>query len=221
MGIQSIAGALLLFCSSAVYAQTCGNRRKLAAEPKNESSLPLDEIEGAFSMDVAAVFHELDSNWQPLVDFGDGPCSENIILAQCENTTDLCFDIWKDCSRYSLRAADAIEVGQDAMWSFGTSPAGVMFLKKDGVTLAERDGPAPTSKGREKKLLGRSSWNTSPFNGAIKGVAITNHGQKTEDKWMNKPQNIYGAFNVTAYARFDDLSSDRRWQRVSTIVSSV
>ena len=116
-------------------------------------------INGAFQIDLTARFDDpISGSWQRLFDFGSGPGSDNILLTQYENTNDLSLVLYQDGTRYEVTASEAIVAGETADFSAGIDDAGVMWIAKDGVVLAEADGVVPADVDRANALIGRSNW---------------------------------------------------------------
>lgn len=117
------------------------------------------QIDGAFRVDATVRFDDvIGGYWQRVFDFGDGPSTNNIVLSQIENTTDLMFEMWQDGSVYRVTAENAIVQGETATFSVGAEPDGRIWLSKDGNLLAEGEGIVPADVERVNLLVGESNW---------------------------------------------------------------
>ncbi len=119
----------------------------------------VEDITGAVEIEVIARLDDVNAGyWQRVFDFGDGPNSNNLLLAQYENTSDLMFVLYQDGTQYNVTAPNAIVQGETATWNVGIDAAGRMWIGKDGTRLAEGTSAAPADVARVNELLGESNW---------------------------------------------------------------
>lgn len=134
----------------------------------------LPDIDGAFAMAVEARFDNLlGGYWQRLVDIGSGSGTDNILLTQYENTSDLMLTLYQDGVAHSVVAPEAIVQGETAVFSAGIEPDGTMWIGKDGVLLAQAAGVVPDDVERTNELIGESNWpDDTPLIGTVTGIEI-------------------------------------------------
>jgi LmbE family N-acetylglucosaminyl deacetylase len=168
----------------------------------------MDNISGAFEIEVVARFDDLGGGyWQRVFDIGDGPNSNNLILSQYENTSDMMFVLYQDGTAYRVTAPEAIVQGETATWNVGIDPDGLMWIDKNGMRLAEDQAAVPADVVRVNELLGQSNWTEdTPLDGAVLGIDVTNDGAANDTDLLNNPVQIDGAFQLESIVRFDDLS---------------
>ncbi|MFZ7090254.1 PIG-L family deacetylase [Primorskyibacter sp. 2E233] len=132
------------------------------------------QIGGAFEIEVTARFDDvMGGYWQRVYDFGNGPATNNIILGQVENTSDMMLEIWQDGQVYRVVAEGAIVEGESATWTTGVDPDGMMWIEKDGVLLAEAQGVIPADEPRANMLVGESNWpDDTPLIGAVSDLTV-------------------------------------------------
>lgn len=135
---------------------------------------PLPAIEGAFALEVEARFDAVQGGyWQRLLDIGNGPGRDNILLTQWENTDALMLTLYQGGTSHSVLAPGAITEGETARFSAGIDGDGRMWIGKDGTLLAEAAGVVPAAVPRAGALVGRSHWaEDTPLIGAVTGLEI-------------------------------------------------
>ena len=164
-----------------------------------------DEITGAFDVVVSARFDSISggSN-QRVFDFGNGPGLDNIVLTQLKRTTDMSFAIYIDGIKMHCVATNAIIQGELATWKAGVNSDGFLWLEKNGSRVCSIKAQVPRNVARANKLIGQSNWaKDTPLKGAVLGIDITNAGEFRDGFLLNKPDQIQGAFVVSAEVRFD------------------
>ncbi|MGQ3360675.1 MAG: beta strand repeat-containing protein [Phreatobacter sp.] len=129
---------------------------------------------GAISVSMYARMDNVDGGtreWQRLFDFGN--TNNTINGGQVFNTDDMRLEVIVNGTYYSVVAADAIQDGEWAHWSFTVSETGVMRIYKDGLLLAEAQGATPVLDGNGVYRLGASSFGgDDSLDGAIADVTI-------------------------------------------------
>ena len=168
----------------------------------------VEDVTGAFEIEVIARFDDVAGGyWQRILDFGNGPNSNNLLLTQAENSNDLMLALYQDGTVYRVIAENAIVEGETATWNVGIDPTGEMWINKDGVRLAEGPGAVPANTPRANELLGASNWaEDSALDGAVLGIDVTNLGEDVDGGRLNTPEQIGGPFQLDVITRFDDLS---------------
>lgn len=191
------------------------------AYPPNTPDIP--EITGPFTITVVARFDDIaGGSHQRLVDFGDGPITNNIILSQQRNTNNMRLKVWSNDglgTTYEVRASNALTQGTTDTWEAGVDATGLMTIKKNGVKLAEAMGAVPLPSVRSQKLIGKSHWTADDdLIGAVLGLKVTNHNENQgfrQLEFLNIPAQVFGnAFEASVYARIDNLNGDVFDQRI-------
>lgn len=140
------------------------------------------QIDGAFVIDVTVRFDDVEGGyWQRVIDFGDGPATNNILFTQIENTSGVMLELWQDGEIHHVVAEGAIVEGETADWSFGIDETGLMWIDKDGVRLAEEQGAVPADVPRANLLVGTSNWaGDTPLIGEITDLYVTEGAAPTD-----------------------------------------
>jgi protocadherin Fat 4 len=129
---------------------------------------------GAISVSMYARMDNVDGGtreWQRLFDFGN--TTNTINAGQVFTSDDMRLEVIVNGTYYSVVAADAIQDGEWAHWSFTVSETGVMRIYKDGLLLAEAQGATPVLDGNGVYRLGASSFGgDDSLDGAIADVTI-------------------------------------------------
>ncbi len=129
---------------------------------------------GAISVSMYARMDNVDGGtreWQRLFDFGN--TNNTINGGQVFNTDDMRLEVILNGTYYSVVAADAIQDGEWAHWSFTVSETGTMRIYKNGNLLAEAQGATPNLDGSGIYRLGASSFGgDDSLDGAIADVTI-------------------------------------------------
>ena len=134
----------------------------------------LPDIHGAFTVSAKATFDDVDGgSWQRILDIGNGPASDNIILTQVGTSNDLQFTIMNGAKSSKIVAEDAIVEGVEAAWTATVDEAGWMRLFKDGERVAEGQGLVPRDIERTNEFVGRSNWEKdTPLIGQVNDVNV-------------------------------------------------
>lgn len=107
------------------------------AYPPNTPNIP--EVTGPFTITVVARFDNIGGgHYQRLVDFGDGPITNNIVFGQVRNTTKIRLKYWLNDrlgTTYQLSASNAITEGTTDTWEAGVDATGLATIKKNGLEL--------------------------------------------------------------------------------------
>ncbi|WP_323770860.1 PIG-L family deacetylase [Antarctobacter sp.] len=150
-------------------------------DPPNTTEGP-QQIDGAFRIDVTVRFDDIDGGyWQRIIDFGDGPASNNILFTQIDNTSGIMLELWQDGQVYRVVAEGVIVEGETADWSFGIDESGLMWIDKDGTRLAEDQGVVPEDEERANLLVGQSNWaGDAPLIGEIGSLFVYNGAVPTD-----------------------------------------
>lgn len=153
----------------------------VSVDPADPSDPPITvegprQIDGAFRIDATVRFDDIDGGyWQRIIDFGDGPGTNNILFTQVENTSGIMLELWQDGQVYRVLADGAIIEGETADWSFGINQTGLMWIDKDGTRLAEAQGEVPADADRTNLLVGNSNWSEdTPLIGEVSSLHVYN-----------------------------------------------
>jgi len=118
----------------------------------------LEDITGAFELSVTARFDALVSgSWQRVFDFGDGAASNNILLTQFENTSDLMFAVYQEGIAHIVVAHDALIEGEVANWGVGVDPDQIVIddsLETDVMSFDEVNEFIEAEIGRKIGIVG-------------------------------------------------------------------
>jgi protocadherin Fat 4 len=164
---------------------------------------------GAISVSMYARMDNVDGGtreWQRLFDFGN--TNNTINGGQVFNTDDMRLEVIVNGTYYSVVAADAIQDGEWAHWSFTVSETGVMRIYKDGLLLAEAQGATPVLDGNGVYRLGASSFGgDDSLDGAIADVTIHRDDLTAAEVAQLANNSSIGLTASTAIATVSSVSS--------------
>lgn len=120
------------------------------------------------------------------MDFGDGPNTNNIILRQVENTSDMMLEVWVGGEAHRVVAEGAITEGEIADWSAGVDPDGLMWIGKDGAVLAETAGELPEDVDRANLSVGSSNWAEDYGRAREQGAKDAHAEMAGADDWVDE-----------------------------------
>jgi len=114
--------------------------------------------------------------WSRIIDFGNGPDTNNFFIATHGMTRDLAFHVWAGGYEARLRVPEAVIPGKTNRYLCTVSESGHMRIWRDAKLLAEEYRGAPPSYGTRRFLyVGRSNWDRDrPFCGMISDLSVWN-----------------------------------------------
>ena len=149
---------------------------------------------GPMTISTWVKFDAFESRWSHIVDFGNGPLDNNIILAHRGNTNSLSFQIHTDDDYGNLEVEDFFAEGE---WTHVTATVdqnGRMALYKDGELAGETAyGVIPAEMVRSNNLIGNSVAHSGALNGAVDELAIFGRALGA-----NTVRSLYEADTVTS-----------------------
>ena len=182
----------------------------------------LDEISGAFAIIVVVRFDDVATGFQRILDFGNGDDAvDAIILTQQQATNNILLQVARGGTTRFCVAHNEIDEGVVTTWEAGVDDTSRMYIKKNGVEVASfANGVLPTQGVvRQSKLIGQSNLNNhNDLSGAVLDLEFVKGAQSHSglpNEWTNFPNQLrFGTgFVLSAYIRFDNLSTNREWQR--------
>jgi hypothetical protein len=116
-------------------------------------------IEGATSFSVWAYKENL-GNWQRVFDFGDGPNSHNLMLANRWTTNEAEWSIRRGPTNRTLVVQDFWTLNEWQHVVASVDDSGLMKLYRNGVLRGAflRNGHLPEAISRTKQYVGKSNW---------------------------------------------------------------
>ncbi|CAK0863997.1 unnamed protein product, partial [Prorocentrum cordatum] len=134
------------------------------------------------SVGFAARWRSL-KRWSRIIDFGNGPGTENIVVANKGTSTTLVFNVWDGRQEHGLQVPDAIEVGRLQRFLCTVDAFGHMQVFRDGELLAtgggargrQDHGGCPCRAARGFLYVARSHWDRDEaFHGEIRDLKVWN-----------------------------------------------
>lgn len=114
--------------------------------------------------------------WSRIIDFGNGPESCNIFIANRGPKPNLSFNIWVGSHEFRCEARDAIVVGESHRYLCTVDARGHMRIFCDGKQVGDNPRGVPPTFGIRRFLyVARSNWTRDkPFHGMVKDLAVWN-----------------------------------------------
>ena len=130
-------------------------------------------------------------NWARFFEFGNGPDSNNIIMARDGSTNDLVFRVWRGSVSQSLFASNVIELNTWQYFSVSQQSNGSTTIYKNGVAIATGNVQTANNLGRVNNYVGKSNWSgDSLFAGRMNDLTIWNRGL-TQSEMASAPYSTY------------------------------
>lgn len=146
--------------------------------------------------------------WSRIIDLGNGPKLQNIVLANVEATNHLSFAVYDNGKLYELRAPNALRSGE---WLYVTAtiqPDGLAKLYVNGVEKASGPLALPATVLRTLCYVGKSNWpNDALFKGQMDLVRLWRTVLDPTEIWRNaqtynpRPLHSSALFIGTEYSR--------------------
>ncbi|MGI9276747.1 MAG: LamG-like jellyroll fold domain-containing protein [Endozoicomonas sp.] len=149
---------------------------------------------GPMTISAWVKFDSFESRWSHIVDFGNGPLDNNIILAHRGNTNSLSFQVHTDDDYGNLEVEDFFAEGEWTHVAATVDQNGRMALYKDGELAGETAyGVVPAEMVRSNNLIGNSVAHSGALSGAVDELAI--FGRALGE---NTVRSLYEADTVTS-----------------------
>jgi len=127
-----------------------------------------------FTVEAWVRYHSFQ-NWSRIIDFGNGPSQDNILLANGAQTNNLEFHVFQGGAQTRISAPGALEANTWMHLAATVDGEGQAALYKNGQRLVAGPINAPTTLIRTKNYIGRSNWATdSYFDGGMGQVRVWN-----------------------------------------------
>ena len=157
-------------------------------------SLPASSLSGAITVEAWVYVDDAKRNWQRIIDFGNGPANNNIILAWEGTTGKMTFHIFNGSTAKFITTS---EVFPDKQWVHVTAVndgKGNAYIYWNGELKASGTGQnVPLNVSRTNQYIGRSNWSQDAlFKGQIDEVRIWNVARSQQDIQVNQNQALNG-----------------------------
>jgi hypothetical protein len=132
------------------------------------------DYSAGFSLE-AWVYYDDFLWWSRIVDFGNGPGTDNIVLSNPAATNSLEFAVFHNGDKSALRAVGVLEAGTWMHLAATLDPLGYAVLYKNGEQVASGQMQLPATLTRTHNYIGRSNWLLdSYFGGSMREVRLWN-----------------------------------------------
>ena len=136
-------------------------------------------------------------NWAKFIDFGNGPASDNIVLARNLTSTTLTFEVYTNAtSSGQINAASAIEVNKWQHFVVTLDTSGNAIIYKNGIEVASGSTALPKSVTRTCNYIGKSNWPNAYYQGRMDELVVFNRNlspaevEKLYQLGLNLDENI-------------------------------
>ncbi|WP_257293046.1 cadherin domain-containing protein, partial [Endozoicomonas sp. ONNA1] len=137
------------------------------------------ELGGAMTISAWVKYDSLSQNWSRIVDFGDGPGSNNILLTHVGTSETLAFEIYDGASlEGQLHINNFFTAGEWVHVTATVDDTGAMRVYKNGELAGENlNGALIPEIVRSNNYVGKSNWsNDGDLDGSVGELAIFNTG---------------------------------------------
>ena len=171
------------------HASLTGNASWMTCRKHSSSTFAMDGSEGGAeienlktggAMTIAAWvrFNDFEQPWSRILDFGNGPADNNIILSHQANSNGLSFRVYSGDSNQSS-SLEINDFFRQEEWLHVTATvddSGLMTIYRNGILLKSREGIVPAKCHRQGNFLGKSHWAGDGYlSGNIDDLLIINH----------------------------------------------
>ena len=119
---------------------------------------PLD-LDGSAGLTIEAwVCYRRFTTWARIIDFGNGPGADNILLALSGDSRNYYIQVFAGADGPSLTSPEPLAPGVWTHIAVTIDAAGVLTLLRDGAAIASAQGIVPPSVRRTRNYIGRSNW---------------------------------------------------------------
>ncbi len=198
-GETAVGGSALTSNKTDLYAEFAGAEQYI--------DLPDAETDFSNGLTISAwVNYDNFNHWSRIIDFGNGPNSDNILLANQGTSSSLVLSTRIGGNSSRVTADDVLVTGEWIHIAASIDADGIAVIYFNGAVVASGDVHIPSTLLRTNNFIGRSNWNNDAyFDGKMDEIALWN-ASLTQDEirdWMYKdidashPQfdNLVFAFN--------------------------
>lgn len=119
------------------------------------------------------------NHWSSIVDFGNGPAQENIVIANQGRLNSLVFEVYRNGQRYAVTCPAVLNLHETCTYLCTISEDGVMCIQSNGEIIGQCTGLPNNggSRGYARKYLyvGKSCWpDRDMFHGRIQELKVFN-----------------------------------------------
>ncbi len=147
-------------------------------------------------------------HWSRIIDLGNGPGGQNILLANEGTTNNLTFYIFKDDQRYQIIAQNILSKGEWVYVAATIQTDGTAKLYVNGVERASGQMALPVTVLRTLCYVGKSNWaGNALFKGQMDFVRLWRTVLDPTEIWRNaqtynpRPLHTSALFTGTEYSR--------------------
>lgn len=157
---------------------------------------------------MAWVYVRNYNNWSRVIDFGNGPNSDNILLALSNSTTGRPnLHIFNGESSSNMTAPNPIPLNQWVHLA-ATLQGSIAKIYVDGVEVISGALNTPRSVNRTRCYIGRSNWGESLANAFMADLSIWSFAKTVDDIQANKNARLIGnESGLVAYWPMSDQDS--------------
>ncbi|MCX7110746.1 MAG: LamG domain-containing protein [Proteobacteria bacterium] len=144
----------------------------------------LPEMNHDFSRGItveAWVWYDSFASWSRMIDLGNGPGPDNILLANALTSNKLSFQVHKNGVGQAIEAEGVLELGKWMHLAATIDAAGNASLYKNGVVITTGKLHLPNPVKRSTSYIGKSNWPDSLFNGKISDLRFWTVARTAED----------------------------------------
>ncbi|WP_194842443.1 LamG-like jellyroll fold domain-containing protein [Endozoicomonas sp. OPT23] len=134
------------------------------------------ETGGPMTITAWVRFNEFTQPWSRIIDLGNGPADNNIILSHLDTGNGLSFRVYSDDSNH-YNALEVNDFFQQEQWvhiAATIDESGLMSVYRNGSLIKSRKGAVPQKMFRTGNYLGKSHWAGDGYlNGNIDDLLMT------------------------------------------------
>lgn len=133
------------------------------------------KFQTAFSILFTARWDSFN-HWSSIIDFGNGPTQENIVIANQGRLNSLVFEIYRGGQRFTVVCPAVLTLNETCTYLCTVSEDGVMCIQCKGEIIGQCTG-LPSGGGHSRKYLyvGKSCWpDRNMFHGRVQQLKVFN-----------------------------------------------
>lgn len=173
-------GPLLIYPSATGTAPTSDGTKvsfaRASSQFLNFGSQTFNMSQG-FSVTCQFAFTSTVGSWERIIDFGNGPGSDNIVITRLNNGNTIRFSYYNGGTEYPVGSTNTVEQGQINTLAaiYNPSPLSITLVLNGVTTTSTPAVAATTPRTLTNSYVGRSNWGADAYlNGDIYSLNVYN-----------------------------------------------
>ena len=182
-----------------------------------DAHLSLPDLGGDYAQGLtleAWVFYTAFQGWSRIIELGNGPAADNIVLANPGTKPDLALHVFREGVPQPLQAPGVLRLNEWTHVAATIAPDSSALLYVNGQVVARGTVNLPATKPRRVNYIGRSAWaENAYFKGRMASVRVYSRALSAEEIGQDMEEDRTAAASFKSVAPLDfDLHDDQEHQ---------